>query len=735
MRVTRSVPEFMLAGALLAVFAIGVEAQTGPPVAPVRPVIDDYFGTKVSDPYRYMEKLTDPEVQSWFKAENDYTRSALAAIPGREKLLSRIKELDQSAPAQVSRVSRLPGDVYLYLKLRSGESVRKLYIRHGLTGEEKMLVDPEKVTLAPANQGKGKSAISYFEPSNDGKYIAFGVFPGGAERDTEMHVIETASGRETGDIMPRTWLGGIQWLPDGRSFFYVKFQKLPPGAPATEAEQKVCTYFHVLGRDSDKDPSIFGYGAVASIQVDPRNISIVAAPVGSRYALGVINSGVSPNSEFYIAPLDTIGRPGTPWRKIAGFADNIADVAVHGDDLYLLTFKDAPRYKVIHISAANPDLASGKTVVAASEAVITGIAAAQDALIVQLLDGGVGRLLRVSYGGNGQTERVTLPFDGAISALVTDPRLPGALLTMTSWTKAPKIYAYDPQTKRVTDTKLQPAGAVDEPSNVEAVEVKVPSYDGTLIPLSIVHPKGMKLDGTNPALLEGYGAYGISMYPSFNPIQLAWHEHAGVVAMCHVRGGGEYGEEWHLAGKGATKPNTWRDFIACAEYLAKNKYTSAAHLAAYSASAGGILVGRAITERQDAFGAAIIGVGVLDALRVETTANGVPNIAEFGSTKTQDGFKALYAMSAYHHVDARAKYPAVLLETGINDPRVDPWQSGKMAASLQAATSSGKPVLLRVDYAAGHGIGSTETQVQEQWADRFSFLLWQLGAPDFQPAH
>ncbi len=682
-----------------------------------------------------MEKLADPEVQSWFKTENDYTRSALASIPGREKLLARIKELDQSAPALVSSVRRLPGGIYLYLKLRSGESVRKLYLRRGLTGEERLLVDPEKVSLAPANQGKGKSTISYFEPSSDGKYIALGIVPGGAERDSEMHIIETASGRETGDILPRTWAGNVQWLPDGRSFLYIRLQKLPPGAPATEAEQKVCTYLHALGRDSEKDPLIFGYGAVASIKVDPRNFGIVLVPVGSRYALGAINSGVSPNSELYIAPLDTVGKPGTPWRKIAGLPDDVASVVVHGDELYVLTFKDAPRFKVVRTSAANPDLSSAKTIVPPSEAVITGIAAAQDALNVELLDGGVGRLLRVSYGANPQTERVALPFDGAISAVVTDPRLSGALLRMTSWTKAPKIYSYDPQTKRVTDTGLQPAGANDEPNNVDAIEVKIPSYDGTLIPLSIVHPKGMKLDGTSPALLRGYGAYGASEDPSFNPIQLAWYEHGGVFAVCHVRGGGEYGEEWHLAGKGATKPNTWRDFIACAEYLAKNKYTSAAHLAAYSGSAGGILAGRAITERQDAFGAAIIAVGLLDTLRAETTANGVPNIAEFGSTKTEEGFKALYAMSAYHHVDARAKYPAVLLETGINDPRVDPWESGKMAASLQAATSSGKPVLLRVDYAAGHGIENTESQVQEQWADRFSFLLWQFGAPDFQPLH
>jgi prolyl oligopeptidase len=206
------------------------------------------------------------------------------------------------------------------------------------------------------------------------------------------------------------------------------------------------------------------------------------------------------------------------------------------------------------------------------------------------------------------------------------------------------------------------------------------------------------------------------------------------MAFCHVRGGGEYGEEWHLAGKGLTKPNTWRDFIACAEYLIDKKYTSPARLGGFGGSAGGILIGRAITDRPDLFGAAVIRVGMLDTLRSETTANGAPNIPEFGSTKTEEGFKALYAMSAYHHIKDRTPYPAVLLDIGMNDPRVDPWESGKMAARLQAATSSGKPILLRVDYAGGHGgIGGTEQQHQENLADFFSFLLGQLGASGFQP--
>ena len=258
---------------------------------------------------------------------------------------------------------------------------------------------------------------------------------------------------------------------------------------------------------------------------------------------------------------------------------------------------------------------------------------------------------------------------------------------------------------------------------------------GTVVPLSIIYPKGLRLDGSNLTLLEGYGAYGYPDPPYFDPTRLAWHEKGGVYAVCHVRGGGEYGEEWHLAGKEATKPNTWRDFIACAQYLIDRKYTSPAHLAGEGGSAGGILIGRAFTERPDMFGAAIDQVGLSDMLRMETTANGQPNITEFGSTNTEDGFNALFAMSSYHHIKEGTAYPAVLLETGFNDPRVDPWQMAKMTARLEASTASGKPVLLRVEYHGGHGgIGGTERQAQETQADEMSFLLWQFGVPEFQPS-
>jgi len=719
----------------VAVSIVWSQSATPPaqPVAAVRPVTDDYFGTKVVDPYRYMENLKDPEVQAWFAGQNDYTRAVLANIPGRAQMLARIRELDQSVPRVTA--TRLPGDLYLIHKRLPTDNVSKLYLRKGPNGQDRLLVDPEKIVLTTANQGKGKNAIpGAAVVSDDGQYMLVGIVPGGSETNSELHVIEMASGRETGDVISHGLMESWEphWLPDNRSFVYERMQILPPGAPVTEARQKFRSYLHVLGTDPEKDPPVFGYGVVPSIEVDPSLIASVVTTPGSRYAIGELDNGVARNSAYYIAAVNSIGKPNPVWRKIADFADGVNQVMVHGDDLYLRTYKDAPRFKVVRLDARKPDLASAEIVVPPGEAVITYIDAAQDAMYVELNDGGIGRLLRVPYGPAPKVERVALPFDGSVYAM-TDPRVPGAILAMTSWAKAFKTYEYDPRAKKVTATGLEPAGPYDAPANVVSVEVKARSYDGTLIPLSIVYPKNMKMDSSNPTFLIGYGSYGISMSPGFPPTRLAWHEKGGVTATCHVRGGGEYGEEWHLAGKGKTKPNTWRDFIACAQYLIDNKYTSPARLAGEGGSAGGILIGRAITERPDLFGVAQIDVGALDMLRLETTATGETNIPEFGSTKTEEGFAALYVMSAFHHVKNGTAYPAVLLTTGINDPRIDPWMPGKMTARLQAATNSGKPVLLRVDYGGGHGIGTGATAVQESLADTYSFLLWQFGVPEFQP--
>ena len=707
-------------------------APTAPPKAPVRTVVDDYFGTRLEDPYRYMEDLNSAEMQAWFKAQNDYTRSVLARIPGRGSLLKRLKELNESAVARVYDLRRLPGEHYFYQKRLASEEMGKVYARNGINAPEKLIVDPVKITPA----GSPAFVLNYYSPSYDASKVAYGASPGGSE-DAVIHIVDVATGRESPETIDRSWLGFPSWLPDGHAFLHNRMQKMLPGMPVTEREQKSTVYLHVPGTDPETDRAIFGYNVSPRVKIAPADLPF-ATPVGeSPWLFGYVVHGVQLELTVYAAPLTAINDRDIPWRKIVDVDDQVTTFDIHGDDIYLLSHKDAPRFKVLRTSISNPDFAHATVVVPESDVVLRNVTAAKDALYVLSLDGGIGKVLRIPFSGPnaGVATRLSLPVDGQVWFDAIDPRVDGALLGITSWNRAASDYAYDPATNQITETTLVPHGPFDFPSDVVADEVKAPSYDGTLIPLSIVHKKGIALDGTNPTLLDGYGSYGVTMDPYFDPLLLAWIERGGVYAVAHVRGGGEYGEGWHLAGKLLTKHNTWRDFIAAAQYLIDHKYTSTARLAGEGTSAGGITIGRAITERPDLFAAAIDNVGLSDVVRVEESANGVPNIPEFGTYKTPEGFRAVYEMSTYHHIKDGTPYPAVLVTTGINDPRVAPWEPAKLVARLQAATSSGKAVLLRVEYEGGHGgIAMTKTQLEQLLADQWSFLLWQFGAPDFQPA-
>jgi prolyl oligopeptidase len=404
---------------------------------------------------------------------------------------------------------------------------------------------------------------------------------------------------------------------------------------------------------------------------------------------------------------------------------------VYKDDIYLVTHKRRPRYEVTRTSLKSPDVEHATVIVPASEVVIQEADVAKDGIYVRDLDGGIGRMRRLTF--DGRIEPIPVGEGLSVQGISVTPTEPGAMVNVVSWTTSPRWLAYDAQRKAASDTGIQPPLPIDT-SAYEAVEVKARSADGTMIPLSVIRAKNIKLDGNRPTHVIGYGAYGISYDAYFDPVWLAWLERGGVIAFVHVRGGGEYGEEWYRAGYKLTKQHTLDDFIAGAQYLIENKYTSPRYLSGEGTSAGGILIGGALTQRPDLFAGVLIRVGCSDALRMEFTPNGPPNIAEFGSVTDPDGFKGLYAMDAYQHVKDGTTYPGVLLTAGINDPRVDPSQPAKMTARLQAATSSKKPVLLRVDYDAGHGMGSTRAQHDLEFADEMSFLLWQAGDPEFQPS-
>ncbi|AUX40997.1 prolyl endopeptidase [Sorangium cellulosum] len=696
--------------------SVASASEAGPPVARVLEVRDRYFGAEIVDPYRWME-TDSPDYAAWMKGQADHTRRTLDARPGRAELLARVQQLDNAAP-RVTNVQRWGGKIFS-LEAEPGKDNYKLYVRSGLGAAKRLLVDPEALT----RDGKHFS-IDYYVPSEDGRLVAVGISPSGSEMSV-IHVIETATGKELPDVIDRARYAGVSWL-DGRSFLYKRDRALPPDAPATERFTKARVHLHVLGADPEKDEPVFGYGVAPDIAVPEEGFPTVQAPPGSPYVFAMIEHGVQPEISLYVAPRRALSGAKTPWRKLVEPKDGVVGYEVRGDDLFLLGHHGAPRRKIVRTSLTRPDLGGAAAIVPEGEAVITWFGAAKDALYVRKLDGGVGRLFRVPFAG-GAAVPVEPLVEGSVRGFFVEPRTPGALFRLDSWTASTRLFTFDPAKKKAELTDVIPPSPVVF-EGIVSTEVKAKSADGTMVPLSIVHRRDVPRDGSSPAYLNGYGAYGSSYEPSFEPMLLAWLERGGIAAYCHPRGGGEYGEDWHRAGKLGTKTNTIDDFLACARYLVDEKLTSPPRLAGQGTSAGGIMVGGAIVRRPDLFGAAVIRVGMVNALRFEQIPIGPFNTGEFGAVATREGFEMLLAIDAYHKVKEGGAYPAVLLTTGITDPRVSPWQMAKMAARLQAATASDRPVLLRVDYGSGHGQGSTKTQREEELADIFTFLLWQAGA-------
>jgi len=726
---SRSIPALRtICAALAGACTLAQAAPTTPPVAPVKPVADTYFGTTVTDTYRYMEDLSAPAVRQWAGAQAAQARGALDAIPGRAALLARIRALDDSVGARVRAVALSAGGRVFYEKRVGADDAFKLYVRQGFKGAERLLADPD----ALARSGGGRRAIESFQASGDGRYVACTVSAGGSQ-GAVIHVIAVASGQEVMAPIDRAHDGPVAWLPDGSGFFYTRLQALSAGAPGTERYERATAFLHRM-KGGAADVAVVSAGGDAPPKIAAQELPMVRPVAGTPWAVTVPANGVEKEMDLYAAPLARASAARPAWRKLFGRESQITGFAIHGDDLYLLSHLNASRYKVLRTSVSHPDVALADVVVAPGEEVIDRIAAAKDGLYVQSRDATLGKLYRLPYAKDAQPQPVHLPGAGAVRIVDADLARPGVLVSTSSWTHDEAFYSVAGHGGPVTDTGLQPIGPHSAPADLVAEEVKIKSHDGLEIPLSIVHRRDMKLDGGNPLVLEAYGAYGSVDTPAYAPRDLAWYELGGVRAICHVRGGGIYGENWHLAGRQLTKPDTWKDTIACGEYLVSNGYTSSAKMALGGAGAGAIAAGRAITERPDLWAAAVTEAGMLNAVRAETSADGVLGIPEFGSVKDRQQFDALLEMDAFHHVQDGVKYPATLLVHGIDDPRVPAWASMKMAARLQAASVSGKPVLLRLQDDGGPGSAAGSQRSTELAADRWSFMLWQAGDPRFQPA-
>ena len=712
----------LIAGMTHAATFAGVDV---PPPLPAKPVTDTLWGTPITDPYRFLENVADPQVQQWMRAEADATAAIMARIPGRDALIARFKTIEDGASGLTTQVQHTPGGRWFFQKRDPGENQFRLVWRERADGPDHLLFDPEALRKATGEP----HAILDFAASPDGRRIAYAVQRGGGEIGG-LHVVDVDTGRELIQPIDRIRYASVSWLDDGNGFFYNRLHEGYDTLPADQRFNDNERHFRALDANGT-DRVVFQPSRVPELALPVFATGYVMQVPGTRTALMWVELGVERYGLLYSAELESAIAGTAKWRPVATAADSIVDFAMGGGYVYLRSFKDAPRYKVVRVSVDALDLARAEVVIPAGSGVVTAVAGARDAVYVTRRDGVSTALLRVPHARAIKAEPVALPFAGS-AEMTSDPRVPGAVLELGGWTHASRPYQVDPA-RRVTALPFVRIGAYDAPRDIEAREVRVKSWDGTEVPVSVIVKKGIKLDGSNPTILYGYGAYGITDDPGFSPRVYAWLERGGVYAIAHVRGGGAFGDEWHMAGRRATKPNTWKDGIAAAEWLIANGYTSPGKLGIYGGSAGGIFVGRSITERPDLFAAAVPQVGWFDAIRIETSANGVANVPEFGTVKKEDEFRALLAMSSYDHVKPGTAYPGVMLVHGVNDIRVDVWQSTKMASRLATATTSGRPVLLRLEYDSGHGQGSTREQLQARTADVFAFMLWQFGAPEFQP--
>lgn len=702
-------------------------AEAAPPVAPVRDVVQVLHGVTVHDPYRYLENVKDPEVQTWLRAQGEATAHTLERIDVRATLLERIEQLSRASGDSIMDVVRMPHDRIYYLKRAQGEKQFKLMLRVGLTGREKVLVDPE----LEAKRSGVPHAINYFVPAWDGKHVAYGMSAGGSE-DASLYILNVASGKTLGEPIARVHEDLVSWLPDSRSFTYNQLQQLKPGQDAADTYLDSRVLWLNLGQPQAKAVPVFGPSVTQKLALARLDVGRIIFSPDSRWMIARTTDTTLPEGFLFVAKASDLGQPAVRWKKIAGYADKIVDLELSRNSLYLMTTRNAPRKQVLKLDLRQPQLARAKVVALPPEGgVLEGFSLKRDALLARVRQGtSVG--IRSYTAGDSAGKAIELPFVGAVS-VHADPAhaYKNILYSLSGWTQLPRTLVFDG--KHSSDAGLRAQVAAPTLPEIEVTELQAPSHDGALIPLTVLHKKGIALDGHNPTLLDGYGAYGFSETAHYSPAAMAWLERGGVLAYVNVRGSGVYGNDWYQAGFKTTKPNTWRDGIAAAKRLIELGYATPQTLAVMGTSAGGVFVGRSVTSAPELFAAAIFNVGMMDTIRSEESANGITNISEFGSTKDAKEFAALLEMSTYHQIKDGTAYPAVLLVHGMNDPRVDVWESAKAAARLQAASSSGKPILLRLDLQAGHGMGSTATQRNMQAADIYSFLLWQMGRAQIKP--
>jgi len=703
---------FFLVGVVTAgAVVLGVSALAeSAPVTPKKPVSTEYHGVTVEDPYQWLEADDDSQVKAWSDAQNQQTRKYLDNLPDHTAIENQLKEwYAKTSPSYSSLVSR-PGILFamkfeppkqqpLLVTLASPNDLKS----------EKIVLDPNVL------DSKGTTAIDWFVPSLDGKYVAISLSKGGSE-DGTLHFYETATGKALPDTIAHvqypTAGGSAAWNGNGSGIFYTRFPRKGE-RPDTDLNFYQQVYFHKLGTPDTEDEYSIGkdFPRIAEIAL--------AASRDGKYILATVANGDGGDFAHYLLGSDQ------SWKQITQFSDQIKLARLGRDNaLYLISRANAPRGKILRLPLDAPELKNAAEIVSAGEAVIEQIVPSQEALYVEDLLGGPSQIRRFDLNGKNETI-IPIPQTSSVQQMLAleDGSL---LFSDVSYTEPLAWFHCATEKAQPVKTALRNTSPVSF-ADIEVRREFATSKDGTKVPINILFRKGTQRDGQNPTLLYAYGGYGISMSPSFDFTKRLWFDRGGIYAVANIRGGGEYGEEWHKAGNLTKKQNVFDDFAAAGEYLINEKYTRPGKLAIQGGSNGGLLMGAMITQHPDLFRAVVSSVGIYDMLRVELAPNGAFNVTEFGTVKDPEQFRALYAYSPYHHVVNGTNYPAVLMMTGANDGRVAPYHSRKMTARLVAANKSENPILLRTSSSAGHGIGTALSERIKQSADIYAFLYAQLG--------
>jgi prolyl oligopeptidase len=665
-------------------------------------VIDELYGERIADPYRWLEDGDSEDVRRWTAAQNALTEGYLAGVGARSAIQRRLAALlaidALGAPAPA-------GGRYFYSRRRGNENQPVLYVRDGVHGADRVLIDPNALNT------EGTTALDWYFPSDDGRMLAYGLSEDGSE-ESMLHVMDVDTGAILPDRIARTRAADLAWLPDAGGFYYTRYPRAGE-VPPEEMQYHRTVYFHRIGEDPASDARVF-------------------APAAKEYWPGI---GLSPDGRWLVV---TVARTfdqtdvhlqdrfaGTPLVAVVRDRPFLYEAQVVRDRLYIRTNQDAPTYRLCLADAIAPTPESWREIVPPRpNAVLDGFLVTRHSVALSYLERATSRLRLTGLEG-GEPLELSLPTIGSLFGWGAEPNGEELFYGFSSYTVPPSIYRVELPGAR--QELWQRVEADIDPARFEVEQVSYSSKDGTTITMFVVHRRGMPLDGANPTYLTGYGGFNIPMTPGFSRSLLAWLEQGGVVAVPNLRGGGEYGEAWHQGGMLGTKQNTFDDFIAAAEFLIRTGYTSPSRLAIAGGSNGGLLMGAVLTQRPDLFRAVVIQVPLLDMLRYHRFLIARLWIPEYGSADDPEQFHWLKSYSPYHHVRSGVAYPAVLLATAESDTRVDPLHARKMAARLQAASASDHPVLLRLESRAGHGAGKPVSKVLDELVDTWTFIARELG--------